>query len=1131
MLLRLFFPMIACFLFSTSVSAMRDDVLIIVNDNSIDSPQIGEYYAQQRGIDPNNIVHVNVPAGYFINWNEFRGLRDQIIYFMQQKTLVGSSVNPVVCTGGDSIRYCQASMDQLRQYTKIRYIVTTRGLPTRTTVGNSSEPTSVDNYLRFWLVNYYSEDTSFSTTPRATAFSDGRGMREIIPQIDRELIIGRIDGINLEAALSIIDRTLEAEKNGLYGKLYSTNERATQLWRNHESRKLIYGTSSTAWRYELGLFDESRPECIDYLDLPVKTNKVPDHCKVSISDNRLPGDANGRSPIVSDGLLYIGNLDGQATGNGNFLNLLNWRKDSVCNVTLCEDAADPTACRAASSDVMREINTECVGVAEGFMGYNHQSWPVSYLTIWPTAWRGRNTGDIDHLAFPEVRDDEGYDDNNSVWFRNTDQRSNPKCNTTDDVGAPPLIDCPDEGKVIVYQDIDIPPTQIDANDPQQYLFSLYYKAASLLQQVDLRVRISLREATSKTYVSYGGIQPLAVIPAGDAEWTPVSFSFAVDPSLHTQSDLLYDRLQIEIFTTNNFAGALGLDNISLKQAGIETELVANGSFTDGHKSVSNGDYAANYLSRLNGLAFWGSLSHHKSGGFSFSPHAMEALIYFMRGLPLGDSVWFADTANSGILYGDPVYSPMSIKLNYLTNANDRISTDRIELSGFAINGRDHARVLTNYQIDYCPGDDFFKCDQQQSWKSTERNGSGGIEAGQIFGDWDVTNLPYGDYTLRLKVTSNNAVLGRSQSFHDFYTVKNRYSTDEIPTYRISGKILDEYGEPIPNVSISVNEANGFASTVTTDIEGIYSQEGLTNGVYAVNPYKTGYNINPNTGNILVEVKDTHELKNFTASHQNFTISGHISDKNGQPVPDTEVEIVSADGTSLFTRTNTNGLYSSAGMGNGQYAVLATKIGYSISPMQGNVLLNVDNADITKDFSAVPENYSIKGFVYDEQGNPVPNASMSLFDNASLSSTVFTNANGYYEHAGVSNGTYAISGIKTGYTLNQNFSNTLYTVNNGDSPPMNFTAVPIQQTYFIAGFILQDNQPLAGITVQLIDNQNNIFEIATDNTGFYKFTELENGLYVINPTNENYQFTSLKGNLSQWIADSDVIDKNFAATPN
>ncbi len=69
------------------VEAARDDVRIVVNDNSVDSPQIGAYYAQRRGIDPANIVYLRVPDSYFIGWEDFRRLRDQLIRFMQVNTL------------------------------------------------------------------------------------------------------------------------------------------------------------------------------------------------------------------------------------------------------------------------------------------------------------------------------------------------------------------------------------------------------------------------------------------------------------------------------------------------------------------------------------------------------------------------------------------------------------------------------------------------------------------------------------------------------------------------------------------------------------------------------------------------------------------------------------------------------------------------------------------------------------------------------------------------------------------------------------------------------------------------------------------------------------------------------------
>jgi hypothetical protein len=169
-------------------------------------------------------------------------------------------------------------MDHLRQYTKIRYLVTTRGVPTRTTIDGSTLPynssTSVDNYLAYWLVRYFTEDVRFDFMEREIAFKDGRGMRIVDPDYDGELIVGRLDGINRDSTLALIDRTIEAENNGVYGKNYGSKYGvllSRAQWYDYSANRLVYGTSAygedaDSWRYQLGMFGESRPECIDYLN-------------------------------------------------------------------------------------------------------------------------------------------------------------------------------------------------------------------------------------------------------------------------------------------------------------------------------------------------------------------------------------------------------------------------------------------------------------------------------------------------------------------------------------------------------------------------------------------------------------------------------------------------------------------------------------------------------------------------------------------------------------------------------------------------------------------------------------------------------------------------------------------------
>jgi len=65
----------------TTQSDMRDDVLIVVNANSPASPDIGDYYCEQRGVNPVLIASVYLPTVNDVQLDQFVSLRDQLIRF------------------------------------------------------------------------------------------------------------------------------------------------------------------------------------------------------------------------------------------------------------------------------------------------------------------------------------------------------------------------------------------------------------------------------------------------------------------------------------------------------------------------------------------------------------------------------------------------------------------------------------------------------------------------------------------------------------------------------------------------------------------------------------------------------------------------------------------------------------------------------------------------------------------------------------------------------------------------------------------------------------------------------------------------------------------------------------------
>ena len=804
------------FLYSTAAQAdcdatlpatgARDDVLIIVNDNALGSCELGRYYAERRGLGQNNIVHIRAPASYFITWDEFRVLRDQIIAAMQARIAARDpNFVPATCADGDGPYYCQASMDQLRAATRVRYLVTTRGVPTRMRVDNSNlwfanAPTGVDNYLKYWLINYFANDVAFTTVSqnRARAFGNGDGMRIVDPAVDQELIIGRLDGITLESAMAVIDRTLAAEANGLYGKIYSytgyapLNGRNGMRWKDYSAGQAsIYDGAGDPWRYQLGIFGEQDPQCSMYSDPTHYLNfgqntaegKAPQSCTLKLAsgvngaNDPPPARAASRMPLADDAMLYLGNLDGQPT-TGNFTEFLNWRRNASCTSTLCENlpAAEQAACRAASIDVYREIDTRCVGVADGFIGYNFQSFPVSFFHISPTGW---DTGNAEgfQVGRAEVREDEGDGDSFSLWFRNTGEVAAPACfSSSAAIGQAPDVACDAVQRVQLGQIYRFASVQTsDPAAPDQFRLRFRYRAQGLSRNIVLQAYLRVWEKNGNKKVTYGRVNATLSIPAGsDTGWQTAEAILTIDHTNTNHSvdwDGQYQQIQFFIASNAAYSGGVGIDNVSLAKidaAGDIALALKNPGFTDGHKQVATGDHAANFLSRLNGVAFWGSLSHHQSGGYSFSSHPLETVIYFMRGLPLGDAVWFAEANNSGVLYGDPLYSPTAIRLASLGNEYNMVFGD-VPLRGNTVNGRDSTRVSTTYSVDYCTDADFFVCDAQGLWQSTGLSGPGGAMDAAL-GTWQTTALSAGMYTLRLGVTSANSVTGRQQTFYDFANV-------------------------------------------------------------------------------------------------------------------------------------------------------------------------------------------------------------------------------------------------------------------------------------------------------------------------------------------------------------------------
>jgi hypothetical protein len=885
-------------------AAPRNDVLVIVNDNSIDSPAVGSYYAQQREVPVANVVHVKVPDQYFINWTQFQSLRDQVLRFGICPSIATGS-RPAACTDASLPIYTAENISALTTATPIKYIVTTRGVPTRTTVDGDTLPTSVDNYLKFWLARYFTDDVTFAPYERASAFGNGNGMRIVNPATDGEYVIGRIDGVDLAAAKALVDRARETEDNGWYGMLYGVTAFA---WLNDTNRYIYYGDGNP-WRYQLGLFGEQRPECnplIYYAYNQSETlGKSSPDCRVQIHDS-TPGLLYSRQPKPSNAVVYFGEQEGQ-TIQGGFDTLLNWRKNDSCQVTLCSNAADPAACRAASTDPYKEINTDCVGVESGFIGYNHQSYPVAILGNWPTGWGPYGLDETNDV--PVVLDNTGVDDNYSLWFYQPDEAANPNCYAyTNGVLSATRQPCIANRYIGLTQTIGISDT--NPASPPTYRLAFNMKGESLTAETQIKVTVRFDhppESGGTCPAEWGSCSyyftRYLTLPAGTSSWTPIQFDAAPPANVA----LNYNQVWVN-FTGTVAGGRVGFDAISLKATGNPAELLVNGSFNQGHKQASYGDFAANFLGRLGGTAFWGSLSHWKSNGHSFSREVpsrgggpLNTLVYFMRGLPLGDAVWLGDGYNSGIFYGDPLYSPLAVRLmpnanNYSRPANipnqgqDVNSfwyapSGALALNGSTVNGRNSGLVSTTYSIDYCTGRDFFVCGTAANqWRPTGLSGTGGHE-NMPLGTWDTSAIAPGVYTLRLGVSSVNASKGKNQTFYDYAPILIYNDTSDADNDGLTDivELRNTYGTEVLNPD--------------TDGDGLLDSQEVN--VYRTNPISMHSDADGLSDGDEVLIYHTDPLKIDTDG--DGYMDGYEINKGGNPLDSTSLPLAITSQSPLYAQ--------------------------------------------------------------------------------------------------------------------------------------------------------------------------------------------------------------------------------------
>ncbi|MCX9025625.1 MAG: carboxypeptidase regulatory-like domain-containing protein, partial [Candidatus Methanoperedens sp.] len=154
-----------------------------------------------------------------------------------------------------------------------------------------------------------------------------------------------------------------------------------------------------------------------------------------------------------------------------------------------------------------------------------------------------------------------------------------------------------------------------------------------------------------------------------------------------------------------------------------------------------------------------------------------------------------------------------------------------------------------------------------------------------------------------------------------------------------------------------------------------------------------------------------------------------------------------------------------------------------------------NSSFFVDISPLP-GYNISGYVTNKtSGQPLIGATVQT--STSLNTT--TNAAGFYNFTGISNGTYVINASLTGYAVNS----INVTINGAQNTTANISLAPVP-TYQLSGYITNASNGQAITSAAVTTNSN--LSTSTDGTGYYSFT-VGNGTYIITASKPGYSDNS------------------------
>lgn len=332
------------------------------------------------------------------------------------------------------------------------------------------------------------------------------------------------------------------------------------------------------------------------------------------------------------------------------------------------------------------------------------------------------------------------------------------------------------------------------------------------------------------------------------------------------------------------------------------------------------------------------------------------------------------------------------------------------------------------------------------------------------GRWRLTNVPAGSFTInaaKIDYTFTRSfaaplTVSASQAGLDFAAALG-------PGNSITGSVT---GGGMPMAGVTVTDGS---RTATTNASGNYTLSGLRAGAYTLTATLPGWQFNAGFTNPVEVMGSNVTAKNFTAS--GYTLSGSI------PAGSVPTAPVVTDGvrSATATRSGSNWNYFLSTVPNGQWNVVATSPGVTLTPGNFTNPVTVSNAGRSGlNFSvATTTTFRVSGTVR-TGGTPLPGVVVS---DGTRSAT--TDSLGRYTIVGVPAGTYTLTPTLAGNSFVP--ASASITVTSADLTGQDFTTTVVNAPPTVAMNVVATPSPVTMGTTTAVT------VLGTDDTGEAQLT--------------------------------------------